>query len=114
MHEIPAANVSVAETDRLGPRFRRCGVIVNMRFLVVVRFLVLLAVVVAVGQLGVVVIMRVPVGPMLVIVTEPTPVMVGDVPVIVAMRNRGMSMRRGFAFALGALHCHEPLSFHWA
>src|SRR5688572_12746766 len=84
---------SVHYHERPRPRAlrRRLGwrrVVVDVSLLGVIALLILAAVVVAVGQRGVIVGMRVPRGPVLVIVAEATSVVVADVPMVVAMRGR--------------------------
>jgi len=78
-------------------------VVVDMGLLVVVLLFVLLAVVVAVGELGVVVRMRVPVGAVLEVVAEAVLMVMTDVPVIVGVLDGRMGVGAGLALAVGAL-----------
>jgi hypothetical protein len=74
-----------------------------MGFLGMVPLLVLPAVVVAVGEGGVVVGMRMPGGSMLVVVAEPPGVVVADMPMVVAMLSRGVGVLRFLPLAFGPL-----------
>jgi hypothetical protein len=74
----------------------RCGVIVDVGLRGVALLLVLLGVVVAMRQAGVVVIMSVPVGAMLPLVKGPAPV-VRDVVVAVSVRPGRVGMLRLFS-----------------
>jgi hypothetical protein len=94
------------------PLRRRLGwgrVIVDVGFLGVVALFVLPTVVVAVGQRGVVMGMRVPRGAVLIIVTETPGVMVADMPVVVTVLSCGVGMLRFLPLAFGSLpdigHC---------
>lgn len=88
--------------------------VVDVRLPTVVLILFLPTVVVTVSQLGVVVLVGVPVALVLEFVQRaghPADVVVGDVVVVVRVRHRGVGMGAGFALALGRLGdllvCHR-------
>jgi hypothetical protein len=91
-------------------------VVVDVSLLGVIALLILAAVVVAVGQRGVIVGMRVPRRPVLIIVAEATSVVVADMPMIVAMLGRGVGVLGFLSLALGALpdiaHCGASSWIH--
>src|SRR5215207_8615586 len=87
--------------------------VVNVGLLGMVPLLGLAAVVVAVGQRGVIVNVRVPGGPMLEVVTETPSVVVTNVPMIVTMLSRWMGVLGLLPFSFGPLPdvCHRGASF---
>jgi hypothetical protein len=74
-----------------------------MCLLGMVPLLVLTAVVVAVGQRGVIVNVGVPGGPVLEVVARAPGVVVADVPMVVAMLGRRVGVLRFLALAFGSL-----------
>ncbi len=83
-------------------------VVVHVGTLGVLLFLFLAAVIVAVGQLVVVVVMGMPVGLVVPLACDAASVLVGNVVVVVAMRRRGVGMVGFPAFALDTLwRCHS-------
>lgn len=86
---------------RLCGRFAWRGVVVNMGLLFVVSLLILPTVIMAVGKLVVVVLVRMPEDAVLNI--SAIVHMMGDVPVIMSVRNGWMSVFRFSAFAVGML-----------
>jgi hypothetical protein len=74
-----------------------------MGLLGMVLLLILPAVVVAVGEWGVVVGMRMPGGSVLIVVAEATGVVVADMPMVVAMLGREVGVLGFFALAFGSL-----------
>jgi hypothetical protein len=78
-------------------------VIVDVRFFGVIALLVLPTVVVAVGQRSVIVDVGVPGGSMLEVITEIPTVVVADMPMVVPMLGRRMSMLGFLPLAFGAL-----------
>jgi hypothetical protein len=88
-------------------------VVVDVRLLGVVTLLVVAAVVVAVGEWGVIVNVRVPGGPVLEVVAETPGVVVADVPMVVAMLGRRVGVLGFLALAFGSLPdvCHRRASF---
>src|SRR5581483_7770859 len=90
----------------LGGRYGRRGVVVHVSLAGVVLLLLLEAVVVAVGQLGVIVLVSVPVGAVLPLAEQaPFFVMVGDMIVVVAMGHRRVGVGRLPPFAFRMLRC---------
>jgi hypothetical protein len=85
------------------------GMVVDMRLLGVVPFLILLAVVVAVGEFNMIVRMRVPVHAVLHLARLGD--MMGDVPMIVAVGYGRMGVLGLATFALGMLLSHGDGSF---
>jgi hypothetical protein len=88
-------------------------VIVDVGLLGVITLLILTAIVVAVGQRGVIVGMRVPRGPVLVVIAEATGVVVADMPVVMAMLGRRVGVLGFLPLALGPLSDlrHRGVSF---
>jgi hypothetical protein len=84
-----------------------------MSLLGVVPLLVLAAVVVTMGQRGVIVNVGVPGGPVFEVVTEAPAVVVADVPMVVAMLGCWMGMLGFLPLAFGPLPdvCHRRTSF---
>jgi hypothetical protein len=83
--------------------------VVDVGLLSVIPLLILTAVVVAVGQRGVIVGVRVPRGPVFVVIAEATSVVVADMPMVMAMLGRRMGVLGFLPLALGSLsdigHC---------
>src|SRR5436309_1508003 len=79
-------------------------VVVDVRLSSVLVLLILQAVIMAVGELGVVVLVGVPVAAVLPAAERPAlPVMVAEVIVVVSMYRRRVRVRPGFTFALRSL-----------
>ncbi len=85
-------------------------VIVIMRLFGVLLFFFVTSVIVAVGQVVVVVFVRVPVRPMFPLSSNPFLVMVRDMVMIVRVLLCWVRMVRLFAFALGVLLSHKKVS----
>ena len=87
----------------------------DVRLLGVVPLLVFATVIMAVGQRGVIVDVRVPGGPVREVITETPAVMVADVPMIVAMLGRRVGVLRFLPLAFGPLPdvCHHGASFRF-
>jgi hypothetical protein len=90
--------------------------VVDVRFLGVVPLLILPTVVMAMGQRGVIVDVRVPRGSVLKVVTEPTRVVMADMPMVVAMFSRRVGVLRLLALTFGPLPDvgHRGASFRLA
>jgi hypothetical protein len=91
-------------------RVRWLRVVVNVRFFGVLLVFFSTLVIVAVGQVVVVVLVGMPKRPMFPFATYSTLVMMRDVVMVVCMGLRRMCMMRLFAFALGKLLGHESPS----
>ena len=101
-HGVGVSATAATEPSSVG-RVGWRSVIVDVRFLAVLGFLLVLAVVVAVGQRVVVVLVGVPVGAVLPLVERVIGVVVGDVVVIVAVGTRRVGVLGLLALPLGAL-----------
>jgi hypothetical protein len=83
----------------------------DVRFLVVVALFVILAVVVAVGERVVIMLMSMPVGPVIPLSQRITTMVVRDVVVVVAMGASRVRVLRLAAFAFGSLYSHDCAPF---
>src|SRR5262249_47436352 len=78
--------------------------------LTMLRLFLLMTVIVTVHELGVVVLVRVPMGPMLPLTEGTTAVVMGDVVMVVGVHPWRVCVLGLFAFALGTLHLRHLLN----
>jgi hypothetical protein len=83
--------------------------VVDVGLFLVVSLFVFLAVVVAMSQQVVVVLVAMPVGPMVPLGQRITPMVVRDMVMVVAVGRGGMVMRGLLTFAFSPLYRHSPL-----